>query len=641
MLDAADVLVHAAGHPVVGAGIDHRGRVGRAVAHVVPGAVDEGVHRVGLAPRRLAAGWAGAAQERLVLRQRAAAAIGHQVLGQDHRQIGLGHRDHAAGLAVDQRDRRAPVALAADAPVAQPVVDLLVAQAKRLQVGGDGIDRRFMAEAVVAAGVHAARIGLVGVPVLPGLQRKGLPAHVDHLLDRQCVLPGEREIAFVVPGHAHHRAFAVAHQHVVADPHRHIGAGQRMPNREAGGHAFLFHRGQIGLGHAAALALIDECGQRRLTLRQPRGQRMLGRDGDEGHAHEGVGARGEDAQQTVFAVERVREAEVHTHALADPVLLHRLDLRWPLEAVEAGKQFLGVLGDAQVVAGDLALLDHRAGAPAAAVDHLLVGQHGLVDRVPVDDLRLAVGDALVEHLQEQPLVPAVVAGIAGGDLATPVECQAERLHLRLHVGDVGARPVARRDLLVDRRVLGRQAEGVPAHRRHHVEPAHAQDPVHDVVERVVAHMAHVQLAARVRQHRADVELGPWLTRRVARVFNGAIGLGGVPLRLNRGLDLLGAVLFLHGRRLARAAPAHLLRKARKYIDGPSRGRRGLGRTQAMKPRLRVVKLARLGTMVLRLPSATPNQRASVPAYWSTEVVGSRRPEPRSSLVFIAMSGNVP
>ena len=46
VFDAADVLIHRA--PVVVALVDH-GLVGvrRAVAHVVPGAVDKGVHRVG------------------------------------------------------------------------------------------------------------------------------------------------------------------------------------------------------------------------------------------------------------------------------------------------------------------------------------------------------------------------------------------------------------------------------------------------------------------------------------------------------------------------------------------------------------------------------------------------------------------
>src|SRR6266513_2520044 len=38
-------------------------------------------------------------------------------------QVVLGHRDDAAFLAVDDRNRRAPVALARDAPVVEPVLD--------------------------------------------------------------------------------------------------------------------------------------------------------------------------------------------------------------------------------------------------------------------------------------------------------------------------------------------------------------------------------------------------------------------------------------------------------------------------------------------------------------------------------------
>ena len=91
------------------------------------------------------------------------------------------------------------------------------------------------------------------------------------------------------------------------------------------------------------------------------------------------------------------------------------------------EQLVGVLRDLQVVAGDLALLDQRAGAPAAAVDHLLVGEHGLVDRIPVDDLGPPLGDAGLEHLQEQPLVPLVVAGsqVATSrdqSIARPIAC---------------------------------------------------------------------------------------------------------------------------------------------------------------------------------------------------------------------------
>ena len=46
-------------------------------------------------------------------------------------------------------------------------------------------------------------------------------------------------------------------------------------------------------------------------------------------------------------------------------------------------------GDAKFDARQLALLDKRAGSPAASVDDLLVGEHGLVDRVPVDVRLLA------------------------------------------------------------------------------------------------------------------------------------------------------------------------------------------------------------------------------------------------------------
>ena len=111
-------------------------------------------------------------------------------------------------------------------------------------------------------------------------------------------------------------------------------------------------------------------------------------------------------ERAVVVADVVREREAHAVALADPVGLHQLHALGPAgHLVEAVEQLVGVVGDPQVVHRDLALFDRRAGAPAAAVDHLLVGEHRLVDRVPVDDAGLLVGDALLEHLQEQPLVP--------------------------------------------------------------------------------------------------------------------------------------------------------------------------------------------------------------------------------------------
>jgi hypothetical protein len=101
----------------------------------------KGVHGVGLAARGLAAAGAGhAGMEGLALDQRVARAVGHQVLRQHHGQVFLGHGLRAAVGAVDDRNRRAPIALARDAPVAQAPGGLLLAQALFAQRMGDGID---------------------------------------------------------------------------------------------------------------------------------------------------------------------------------------------------------------------------------------------------------------------------------------------------------------------------------------------------------------------------------------------------------------------------------------------------------------------------------------------------------------------
>src|SRR6185436_21067249 len=95
-----------------------------AVAQEVPGRVDEGVHRLRLALAGAAAGRTGDVQPRLVRGQRRLALRAVVVhLGQQHGQLVVRHGGDAAVLAVDNRDRAAPVALAREAPVAQAEAD--------------------------------------------------------------------------------------------------------------------------------------------------------------------------------------------------------------------------------------------------------------------------------------------------------------------------------------------------------------------------------------------------------------------------------------------------------------------------------------------------------------------------------------
>ena len=58
-------------------------------------------------------------------------------LGQLDRELVVGHRDDAVRLAVDDRDRAAPVALAGEQPVAEAVVDGRLALALALEPRDD------------------------------------------------------------------------------------------------------------------------------------------------------------------------------------------------------------------------------------------------------------------------------------------------------------------------------------------------------------------------------------------------------------------------------------------------------------------------------------------------------------------------
>ena len=130
-------------------------------------------------------------------------------------------------------------------------------------------------------------------------------------------------------------------------------------------------------------------------------------------------------------VARGRRARRTTRApseRADPVLLHQAHLRRASGRASSRprQQLLGEGGDPEEPLRQLAPLDQRAGAPAAAVDHLLVGQHGVVDRIPVDPGFLAVGEAGLQKVEEHLLLVAVVARDRRSRSRGPVERQAHR-----------------------------------------------------------------------------------------------------------------------------------------------------------------------------------------------------------------------
>ena len=132
MLDTADILIHR--HPIVcRVPLDYATLiVRRAVAQKIPGRLDESVYRVVLAPRMSTAARAGSADERgMAGERRASLAADLDVMRQHDRKIFFLFGHHAARVAVDDWDRRSPVTLAADSPVAQAIIDLLLPRGAR------------------------------------------------------------------------------------------------------------------------------------------------------------------------------------------------------------------------------------------------------------------------------------------------------------------------------------------------------------------------------------------------------------------------------------------------------------------------------------------------------------------------------
>jgi len=531
MFDAADILGHREPFP------DHLGIKGPVIrlagkAQEIPAAVDKCIERIGLAPRRLAAFRAVDMFPGGMTLQRISGSFKIDILGQDHRQLAFRHRYRTAIIAMDDRDRRAPVALARNAPVAQPPGGLGLAPAFRLRAVDDILLRLLDRHAVEKGAVHD--LARTGPGLVAGKFGSRFLAIGNHALDRQAIFAGKVEIALVMRGHAEYCARAIVHHHEIGDIDGQLPVGiERMGDGQASVETLLFHRFQLGRRGAASLAFFGKGGERGIGSRQLSGQRMVGRQRDETCTENRVrpGRKDLDGRDIVLWLCQC-EMELQALRLADPVFLHQPHLFGPcLEIRQAGEQILGKIGDLQKPLAELAFFDLGARAPALAVDHLLVGEHGHVDRVPVDRGFLAIDQTAFEQVDEQRLFLPIIFGVAGRQFAAPVEGKAQRLQLAAHRRDIGSRPFTRMDLLFHRCIFRRHAECVPAHRVQHFKALHPPEPGEHVPHRIVADMAHVDAARGIGKHFQDIAAR--LTARVVRLEHTRFGPARLPALVRR------------------------------------------------------------------------------------------------------------
>ncbi len=358
--------------------------------------------------------------------ERVAGLVEGHILRQHHRQVRIRHRHHIAFRAMDHRDRAAPVALARNAPVPQAKIHLALADRRITADFGFQPLRHLVLGLLDGHTVEEARIDHAAVAVIGGVgDHKALGVLAFRTHDggvAECVFVDEVEIALVVRRAAEDGAGAVFHQYEVRDIDRQLPVGiERMYRADTGVEALLLRGVDNLLRGADAFYFGDELREFRILRSRGLRQRMVGCNRHEFGAEQRVMSCGE-YPQLVLAIRRSCriERETHQHAFgaADPVALHDPHPIGPaVERIERVQQFLRVLRDLEDPLVHLALLDDGAGTPAAAVDHLLVGEHGHVDRVPVELALFAFGKPCAQEVQKHLLLMLVVSGIAGREFA--------------------------------------------------------------------------------------------------------------------------------------------------------------------------------------------------------------------------------
>ena len=146
---------------------------------------------------------------------------------------------------------------------------------------------------------------------------------------------------------------------------------------------------------------------------------------------------------------------------------------------------------------------------------------------------------MLEQLEEDPLRPFIILWVGRVDHAVPVEAVTEHLELTGEVLDVLLRDDGGMDVVLDGKVLRRQAEGVKADGVQDIVALHALFAADDVHRRERARVADVEASGGgIRELNEAVELGALVA------CYGSIGLFLLPLFLPFFLN--GCKIVLHG-----------------------------------------------------------------------------------------------
>ncbi|GFP19144.1 hypothetical protein HKBW3S03_00648 [Candidatus Hakubella thermalkaliphila] len=131
---------------------------------------------------------------------------------------------------------------------------------------------------------------------------------------------------------------------------------------------------------------------------------------------------------------------------------------------------------------------------------LEIGEDCITGRTPVNRSPFSHRQAIFIKLQEYPLGPSVVVGIAGSNFMVPVILDTQSLYGSLKALDVIVDPDLGMGSGLDGRIFCWQTEGIPSHRMKNIVSLPPSHSIEHVPDHIVFYVTHVGLARRVRKH---------------------------------------------------------------------------------------------------------------------------------------------
>ena len=139
---------------------------------------------------------------------------------------------------MDHGNRRPPVALPGNSPIAKPVIDRGFSDTFFFQKFANRSARFLADQAIEGTGIHHSAIGGERLHHSICIQLTGF--RLNDYPDGQMILPGKIQIPLVVSRNGHDCAGTITHENEIGCPYRNGFSRQRIYGISSGKHAFLF-----------------------------------------------------------------------------------------------------------------------------------------------------------------------------------------------------------------------------------------------------------------------------------------------------------------------------------------------------------------------------------------------------------------